>query len=385
MLWRVAMSQEDGGMVRARTCSDLRDIHTLMEDRACDWVQGIRKYYECTGDKELVRELWPNLDRLLGWFLQRRTASGLIRAREWIAWDNPMSYATCEGAANNAFIYRALADSAYLANEIGRVDDAKRLDTAANELAAAFNKLLWDEAVGAYGSAFGKPDVLPDDRMFKQSINLRFADGRVEPTLHANLYALDLGIVPQQRRDRVVHWTLAHQDQITQIMAQHFYFKLLYALDEDKHDAAVLDRIRKGWRGMAESTNQTTWEMTSGGSQMHCYGIVPGYTLSTYVLGVRRDEPVWKRRLVIQPHLADLTQAEGVVVSEYGPVPVSWKRSGDTLDFAVEVPSGVTADLHLPAGPAGRVLLNGKETPSRRQGRWRVLTLSAGRYTGNCN
>jgi alpha-L-rhamnosidase len=385
MLLRVAMSQEDSGMVRARTCSDLRDIHTLMEDRACDWVEGIRKYYDCTGDKELVRELWPNLDRLLGWFLQRRTPSGLVRAREWIAWDNPMSYATCEGAANNAFIYRALADSAYLAREIGRVEDAKRLDAAAEELAAAFNKRLWDEGAGAYGAAFGTPEVLPDDRMFKQSINLKMADGRVEPTLHANLFALDRGIVPPERHDRVVRWTLAHQDQITQIMAQHFYFKLLYGLDEEKHDAAVLDRIRKGWRGMAESPNQTTWEFTSGGSQMHCYGIVSGHTLSTYVLGVRRDDPVWKKRLVIQPHLADLTQAEGVVVSEFGPVPVSWKKRGDTLDFTVEVPAGTTAELQLPVGPAGRVLLNGKETTTRQQGRRRVLTLSAGRYTGSCS
>jgi alpha-L-rhamnosidase len=385
MLRRVAMSQEDNGMVRARTCSDLMDIHTLMEDRACDWVEGIRKYYECTGDKALVRELWPNLDRLLGWFLQRRTQNGLVRAREWIAWDNPMAYATCEGAANNAFIYRAFADSAYLAREIGRGDDAKRLDTIAKELAAAFNKRLWDEAAGAYGSAYGTPEVLPNDRMFKQSVTLKVADGRVEPTLHANLFALDRGIVPVERRNRVVSWTLAHQDQITQIMAQHFYVKLLYSLDEDRYDAAVLDRIRKGWRGMAESPNQTTWEFTSGGSQMHCYGIVPGYTLSTYVLGVRREEPVWKKRLVIQPHLADLTRAEGVVVSEFGPVSVSWKRSGITLDFIVEVPSGANAELYLPAGPTGHVLLNGKETPSRRQGRWRVLTLSTGRYAGSSN
>jgi hypothetical protein len=136
---------------------------------------------------------------------------------------------------------------------------------------------------------------------------------------------------------------------------------------------------------MAESPNQTTWEFTSGGSQMHCYGIVPGHTLSTYVLGVRRDEPVWKKHLIIQPHLADLTRAEGVVVSEFGPVPVSWKKTGDTLDFIVEIPSGATAELHLPVGPAGHVLLNGKETPTRQQGRWRVLVLSAGRYTGNCN
>lgn len=296
-----------------------------------------------------------------------------------------MAYATCEGAANNAFIYRAFTDSAYLAREIEKAEDARKLDTAAKELAAAFNRLLWDEAAGAYGAASGKVEVLPNDRMFKQSVNLKIIDGRVEPTLHANLFALDRGIVPPERRKRVVSWTLAHQDQITQIMAQHFYFKLLYSLDDERYDVAVLDRIRKGWRGMAESPNQTTWEFTSGGSQMHCYGIVPGYTLSTYVLGVRRDEPVWKKRLVIEPRLAGLARAEGVVVSEFGPVSVSWKRNADTLDFTVDVPSGAAAELHLPAGPAEHVFLNGRESPLRQQGRWRVLLLSAGRYTGSCN
>jgi alpha-L-rhamnosidase len=383
MLRRVAMSQEANGMVRARTCSDLRDIHTLMEDRACDWVEGIRKYYDCTGDKDLVRELWPNLERLLDWILQRRTPNGLIRAREWIAWDNPVSYATCEGAANNAFFYRALADSAYLGGEIGKTDEARKLDLAAKDLAAAFDRLLWNEAAGAYGAAHGEPEVLPADRMFKERIDPKIADGRVEPTLHANLFALDRGIVPRDRRDRVVRWTLAHQDQITQIMAQHFYFKLLYGLDEEKYDAEVIDRIRKGWKGMAESSNQTTWELTAGGSQMHCYGIVPGHTLSTYVLGVRRDEPVWKNRLVIEPRLAGLTHAEGVVVSEYGPVPVSWTRSGETLDFTVEIPEGCTAELHLPVGPAGRAVLNEKDAPARRRGRWLVVTLPAGRYQGS--
>ncbi len=49
----------------------------------------------------------------------------------------------------------------------------------------------------------------------------------------------------------------------------------------------------------------------------------PGYFLSTYVLGVHRDKPVWNKALLIEPHLGDLTSAEGKVVTEYGLVSVS--------------------------------------------------------------
>ena len=79
--------------------------------------------------------------------------------------------------------------------------------------------------------------------------------------------------------------------------------------------------------------------MTGGdASEVHCYGIVPGYILSTYVLGVRRDAPVWKHQLVIEPHLGDLTRAEGAVSTEFGLVTVSWKKEGGTLHFKVSVP-----------------------------------------------
>ena len=58
---------------------------------------------------------------------------------------------------------------------------------------------------------------------------------------------------------------------------------------------------------------------------------------------------------------------------------------GTVRDPAGLAAAGATAELRLPTGPTGHVLLNGKETPSKQRGRWRVLTLSAGRYTGNCN
>jgi len=385
MLRRVALTQEPDGMLRARTCSELVDIHTRMEDRACDWVEGLRKYYEATGDKELIRELWPECEKLLQWFADRRAADGLVRAREWIAWDNPMSYATCEGAGNNAFIQRAFADAAWLAGEVDNKSAAAKWNAVAEKLKADFNRLLWDESAGAYCSAVGTPEVLPADQMFKKSISLKSNNGRMEPTLHANLFALDRGLVPPERRDRVVQWISQHENQVRQVMAHYFYFKLLYSLDQEKCDQMVLDRIRHGWKNMIESPWQTSWESLGGGSKVHCYGIVPGYFLSAYVLGVRRDAPVWRHQIIIEPHLADLSQAEGVVVTEFGPVPVAWSNKDGVLRFKITVPANTEALVALPQQPtSGPSTLDGKIVTGTLQGTRCIFRLAAGEHSGEC-
>jgi hypothetical protein len=82
----------------------------------------------------------------------------------------------------------------------------------------------------------------------------------------------------------------------------------------------------------------------------------PAYFLSAYVLGVRIDGPVWDKRLLIEPRLSDLTLAEGKVVTEFGLVDVSWRRTAGELAFTCIIPPGATARLRLPG--AGR--LDGK-------------------------
>ena len=50
LLRRTALTVQPDDWVKAHTCSDRFDIHAKMEDRACDWVEGARRYYESTGD-----------------------------------------------------------------------------------------------------------------------------------------------------------------------------------------------------------------------------------------------------------------------------------------------------------------------------------------------
>lgn len=369
MVRRTALSLQPDGWVKAHTCSDRYDVHAKMEDRACEWIAGARRYYESTGDDALIREIWPAVRAQLNYFLARRTARGLVNAREWVTWGNPVGYQTFEGAGLNAFVYRALADASFLAEKTGETADTAKFDAAAKALAAAFDKVLWDDTVGAYASGYWGDDAFADP---KRPMKLKQANNLVEPSHYAALFALDQGIVPEAKRARVTAYLMAHRDKSLRIMPYYYLFRQMYDQRDPKFDKEVLDTIRNRWGPMSESPWQTTWEGFSGGSKAHIYGMFPAHLLSSHVLGVRRDLPVWEKRLILDPRLGDLAFAEGSVGTEFGVVDVSWRRDGDALDFRFTVPPGVTADLRLP----GRGVLNGQPYNSKAD------ALKEGQYAG---
>jgi rhamnogalacturonyl hydrolase YesR len=135
---------------------------------------------------------------------------------------------------------------------------------------------------------------------------------------------------------------------------------------------------------MIRSRAECTWESLDGSSTIaHIYGLFPGAHLSRSVLGVRRDAPVADKVIVIEPHLGDLTLAEGTVVTELGLVSVSWKSVGDNVEFNITVPAGVNARLRLPAvagSPTNQ--LNGKPILGAPQAGRLESTLKPGRYEG---
>jgi len=107
-----------------------------------------------------------------------------------------------------------------------------------------------------------------------------------------------------------------------------------------------------------------------GGSKAHIYGMYPGYFLSAYVLGIRRDAPVADRQLLIEPHLGNLNQAQGTVVTEFGPVTVSWSKDAGKLHGEITLPEGPVITLALSAKDGvNRILIDGKEVAGEVKGR----------------
>jgi hypothetical protein len=167
------------------------------------------------------------------------------------------------------------------------------------------------------------------------------------------------------------------------IMTAYYLFKQLYALDQPVDDRHVLDILRTRWKPMVASPWVCSWEGFNGGSHAHIYGMYPGYFLSAYVLGVRRDAPVADRKLLIEPHLGDLTHAEGTVVTEFGPIPVGWRIENGRLNFTVTAPPNVETTLALPT-LGNDTEIDGRSAPGNIHGARQFVLLSPGMHQGTC-
>jgi hypothetical protein len=384
LLRRIALTQQPDGQLKAHSCSERFDIHAIMEDRTCDWVVLLREYLESTGDTQLVRELWPTLTTLLDWYRKRRTARGLVQAREWEVWDNPLRYQVCEGAGLNAMVYRMFADSSVLASSIGRQSVAQMLAQEAQRLQSAFNELLWNESEGAYDSALfgpGSQISLQQGHKFAGPI----VDGRFHPTAQANLFALYSRVVPPERLASVRKWVLNHREEVSESMSHYYLFRMLYEMEEEQHETEALHLMRTGWKNQVDSEWQTTWEglENSGGSKVHIYGIHPGYFLTAYVLGARREGPVDLRTILIEPRFSGLDWAKGICVTEFGPVEMEWTmKSVGRTEISCVVPANVHAKLRLRSVHASDVLeIDGAAVAVHSVNGWIEVALRPGKHT----
>ena len=376
LLRHIGQSLQPDGRLKAHHPSDRWDIHGFIEDYSCLWVQALREYHDHTGDLELAREMWPAVTAQMRWFLDRRTTNGLVKAREFVYFGNPLVYKVCEGTTLNAYLYGALRDAAILAGRLGKPAEQLAYADAAAALRQAIDNHLWDEAAGTYAGSI--------------------LDGKTTPpTAHAAVMALYFDVVPESRREAVRHWFLAnYAKEDFSPYAHHFVLRELYHGDTAAADLAALQTIRQRWIPMLRGETGTVWEGFGPGENCHEAGAVPAYFLSAYVLGVRMEGPVDHRRLLIEPRLADLTEASGTVVTERGLVQVAWERSAvnQTLEWRVSVPAGVTASLRLPAPEGKTILVSDDQTLVENghplsgnvavQGRWFSFDLGPGKHSG---
>ena len=406
MLRHAAQSQLPDGRIRATFPTDRgpEDCHYVIDDYSCQWFEALKTYYDATGDKAFVSEMWPSLVRQINWYLAHQTSRGLLLAREYTSFDNPLAYITCEGATINAFFYEALRSSQYLAGVLGKKKESVSYKKAGENLYTAFNKQLWNEKENAYNSAF-------------------LNEKTYAPTVHAQLIALHYGLVPESRKTSVQNWFIANyknpgmkhcctNTDFEKMIAQksgidmpvmyYWVFSELYGMNTASLDQDVINEIRRRWTSMVNFQQDAgtlsesfTDEKGEGASQScHNYGSVPAYFLSSYVLGVKTDGPVWKKKLLIEPRLGDLSFAKGVVVTEHGLVPVSWKKSDDgkTLNFRLDIPEGITAAMHFPElSESTTLMINGKVLmqnglPDKgviKDGRWIVVKDISGKFSGS--
>jgi hypothetical protein len=366
------------------------DPHHFIDDYAMQWIESLRWHHELSGDCSLTREMWPVLMRQMLWFLQRITSRGLLEAREYASFDNPIAYLTCEGATINAFFYQALRDAAWLAEQIG--ENAETYQTNADLLASAFHTALWDNRAQAYSAGYLDGEKLP-------------------PSVHAQLIALYSGIVADAHITATRNWLIDHfrnpgaplvvgikkdfrnllENRAGLNMPIMFYwaFTELYRIDTAEADLLAISETRTRWKNMIHflqdsGTLSESFVNDDGGGMSescHNYGAIPAYFLSSYLLGVRTENSSKKMMLVINPRPADLVSASGIVATCFGPVPMEWSIRDRVWTLTFQIPEDKHAELRLPDVELHSLTINGKTIAHAEViGRNTMMQLSSGTH-----
>jgi len=282
--------------------------------------------------------------------LDRARADGLLvssdaqRTREdivdWPAGERDGYVFTPVNTVVNAFHLRALTLMAALADALGRQAEAADYRSRERAARAAFERVLFDPERGLYRDGAGTDHV----------------------SVHANLFPLAFGLVPDGRAAAVAAW-LAGRGMACSVYAAQY---LLEGLFEHGSGTDALGLITaptdRSWRHMADSGTTITWEAWDqkykpNQDWNHAWGAAPANLLPRFVLGARPLAPGW-RRIGIRPIPGTLARAEGTVPTPRGPIRIAW-AAGEGFRLALTVPPGTTARVELPAFPGSRGVFRG--------------------------
>jgi len=325
-----------------------------------------------TGDTQWLAARYEALKAKL--LLDRVGPGGLVRSAErhmkredivdWPQKERDGYVFTPVNTVVNAFHLRALALMSEMARALRRDADAADFAARERQTRAAFQKELFDGARGLY----------------------RDGAGADHASLHANLFPLAFGLVPEADRARVADW-LANRGMKCSVYAAQY---LLEGLFENGQSKAALELMiapgDRSWRHMIESGATITWEAWDlkykpNQDWNHAWGAAPANLLPRYVLGVQPLAPGWRQALV-RPQPGALAFARGKIPTLLGPVLVDWARDR-TFTLSLTLPKGMTARVELPAVDGARqVLLNRQPAAAKQAGRrWILANEVSGQVT----
>lgn len=303
-------------------------------------------------DVRIVEQMYGHMEKWLKYLDGRTDGADIIISEEPGSWclgdwslpvnvDVHMEDQPLPPPLVNTFFYGMCARQlGNMAQVIGRESDAVRLHKQADRIAVNFHKRFFDKARGVYARG-----------------------------LHgASAFALILGAVPVQEKDRVVarlveHVLVAcagHLD--TGIMGTPVLLEALAR--ENRFDVAyeiLCKTTFPGFGFMIASGATTMWENWSYECGSHChpmYGSVCDW-LYRYVAGIRPDaDSSGFNRIKIAPWPGpELTHASARIHTVRGQLDVCWEKSKMISRVDVDIPVGCSAHILVPKPDSEKSIL----------------------------
>jgi hypothetical protein len=318
------------------------------------WEISVWEYYEYSADEAFLREMWPYMIQNLKNAQQYEDERGLFSGRFWNFFDWTNLDMNHETVLHNSLLLVGAIDAVLKgAAVVGDTESPEWLVPYRARVIEAIN-VLWDPERGAY------PDSVHEDGTISPSVSV-----------HTSFLSYLFDIVDERNRERVIENLTATPDGMVRVGTPFACMFLYEALEKAGHQQQIIDNIRENYFPMLNAGATTVWESfptgTTGSegfptrSHTHAWSSAPIYFLNRIVLGIQ-PEGIGGKSVVISPRPSGLTWAKGASATINGPVEVSWKLEGKTLNITATGPEGTA--LHFKSNEAItdlKVVFNGTE------------------------
>jgi len=323
-------------------------INTIL-DYTFYWFKSVYDYYQYTGDRDFVCEMYPRMLTLMDYCLGRLSEGWAIgQPDDWvfIDWvDFPMHKRGI--VCFEQFLFCKSLETMQLCKDlVGPLSDLQMSNlhlsypdvdygAKAAELRSKIDKTFWNPASHAYLHAL-EPDLNPQVNKF------------------ASMFAILYGYADEQRQREILQHVMQNPE-VPAITTPYMCFYELAALCQLGQHDDVLSEIKAYWGGMLREGATTFWEKYNpemkgdehltmygrpyGKSLCHAWGASPVYLLGRYYLGIEPTSPgytTWQAK----PHLSDLDWMRGAVPTPFGPIRIEVSKHKVTLTTPLGIGPG---------------------------------------------
>jgi alpha-L-rhamnosidase len=343
-LHQCAQSARADGLV-AGMCPG-QDIY--LSTYAAQWVNACVHYWELTGDKLLLEELFAAAERNISAFEAKRTPIGVeTDAMGWafVDWGYVRNPGSSDMAVNLHYL-SALRAMRRWCTALGRAERAASYAIIEKEVAASISAYYAAERA-AGGDAW---DRIGYHRAIL-GLKLGFFSGADVDACIAHTKAHILRCFPNDPTGPRLSDPAANNPRLITPYFAHFAMPEL--IERGQMDF-VLDQFRHCW-GWALSGGITTWIEVFDTRWSHCHqwSGCPTWILSRYVLGLDPAFDLGPRHYRFRLNPGSLPRASGrLPVPGGGSISISWERAAAGVHYKLETPEPI--HVHFESGPSGK-------------------------------
>lgn len=243
----------------------------------------------------------------------------------------------------NAFYYRNLTMMTELAGWLGKADEQSYYKLKAIEVKKTFNNKFYSKKEGAY----------------------RDGEKSKHFSLHANMLALDFGLVESQNKQNVIDFVKS-KGMACSVYGAQYLLESMYNAGESEYAYKLLTATNdRSWWNMIKSGStmaMEAWDMKykPNSDWNHSWGAAPANIIPRFIWGITPDQPGYSRTL-IKPCLGNLTFCKIKVPTIRGTITADYKCNDNIKVFIITIPANMECSFVLPIPKGSSLYYNGEE------------------------